>query len=581
MKSAAIHWATKAFGAVLLCMAALLPITAHAEDVRPGCWAATSTVSGGDDPVLPRTDRWICDGQAQEIARGTSWLFFTPADFAMLDTPPDHFVTDIGRFERIHLIVMDASGPLRSRAYSMRDVGTFVNGPKFALPLPDMTRATGLVVAIEKPWSPAIMSQAQLQTRHDIDDALGWSNSAMLVLALLVGLLATPLAYNAAFYRILREPFVLWMLAAEISMLAYVLVSSGLFHHIVDVSLPVSVSISALTLFAPMLFSTGFFLSYLEERTLSETMHQLLMSTAIATGIVGAFFCLPMEFLRPYGHDLFLGAPVPLLVAVAAACVMAARNGSNAVWFQAASWTALAVSALAVMARSSGMGIAGAWPDILLYAAIFAHVAIGSIAVVYRVDIMRRERERVNARLESLTNLIDLDPLTGIFNRRALEQRFAELRSDGFHALAVVDLDHFKQVNDRFGHTVGDRVLQEVAAVLASDKDAIAFRMGGEEFVIMLRGAQIQQRAEQLRRAITIRIANEVDGIDGPITASMGLIESPPGGISSMRQLYSQADRLLYEAKYSGRNRLITERIQVFTPPSRERRMKDRRRESA
>ncbi|HEX2794950.1 MAG TPA: GGDEF domain-containing protein, partial [Croceicoccus sp.] len=122
-----------------------------------------------------------------------------------------------------------------------------------------------------------------------------------------------------------------------------------------------------------------------------------------------------------------------------------------------------------------------------------------------------------------------------------------------------------------------DRVLQEVAAVLAGDKDAIAFRLGGEEFVVMLRGGQVQERAEQLRRAITIRVANEVAGIDGPVTASMGLIESPPGGACSMRQLYSQADRLLYEAKYSGRNRLISERIQVFQPPSRERRRNDRR----
>lgn len=566
----------KALGALLLAAFALMPNSALADHVRPGCWASTPTVAAGAEPELPPAGRWVCDGRGQPLGAGTSWLLFTPAEFALLETVPDYFVTDVGRFDRIHLVAMSESGPLRSRSWRMEDVGTFANGPKFALPLPDMQDATGLVVAIERPWTPALMAQARLQARNGAA-GLGWSNATILVLAVLVGLLATPMAYNAAFYHILRERFVLWMIASEIAMLAFVGVSSGLINHVAHLGLSTAILLCAISFFAPLLFSTGFFLSYLEEGVLSPAMRQLLTATAVACGLVAAFMCLPIELFRLHAHKVLLGAPLPMFAVVAMASVMAWRKGSQAVKFQMAIWLALAGSAIAVIARSSGLGSSASWPLYLLYGSIFTLVAIGSMAVVRRVDIMRHDRDRVNARIESLTNLIDLDPLTGIFNRRALEQRFVELRSDGFHALAVVDLDHFKRINDQFGHTTGDRVLQEVAAVLASDKDAIAFRMGGEEFVVMLRGAHIQQRAEQLRRAITIRIANELEDIDGPVTASMGLIESPPGGASSMRQLYSQADRLLYEAKYSGRNRLITERIQVFEPPSRERRMKDRR----
>ncbi len=575
-----VGWFAKALGALLLLVAVAVPAAAGARDRMSAACHAFGPKAGNDAQAqIPAMSQFVCDGPAVTSTAPTSWLFFTAEDFAARSESPTHFVTDIGRFDSITLIAMGPNGPLRARSYRKEDVSHFVNGPKFALPMPDLLGATSLVVAVQGAWSPIVMSQARLETRPGSEGPLGWSDEALLVLAILIGVLAAPLAYNVMFYRILRERFVLWMAATEVSMLLLVLMASGILHRFFDMSLDTTVLLASLSLLLPIILATGYFRAYLEPDVLSETTDKLLASTAVATTLVAVVFCLPFDSLRPVAHVLFPLAPMPLAVAIALAVRQARRAGSRAVVVQVLVWAPLAVCAAALMLRQSGFAFPGDFLDVVFFAAVFAHVSMACFSVIYRVDGMRSERERVNARLDALTNLIDLDPLTGIFNRRALEQRFAELRADGFHALAVVDLDHFKRINDRFGHTTGDRVLQECAAVLASDKDAIAFRLGGEEFVVMLRGAQIQQRAEQLRRAITIRVANEVEGIDSPVTASMGLIESPPGGASSMRQLYSQADRLLYEAKYSGRNRLISERIQVFEPPSRERRQKDRRNE--
>lgn len=571
-------WIRSALAAILLMgWGSVAQVAQAQEPVRASCYAGTGLVPDLDHPRLPPVAQWNCHRGAHIGTPQVAWAFFTPDDFGIAETRPSHFVTDIGRFERISLIVMDAKGPLRARSYTMPDVSQFVNGPKFALPLPDMHGATGLVVAIEKPWSSALTAQARLQARKGGGETLGWSEDAMLSIALLLGLLATPIVYHTVFARILREGFVHWQIATMAALLGFVTVSSGLVHHVVSLGLGATIALKMAMLLATPFCAILFLLGYMETDALSEAMRKSLLGMATATLVICGFVTLPIDYLRPVAQPVVIAVQAMMVLTVAMACMAALRAGSHAVRIQIVFWSALLAAGLALSLQESGLAASSGWGGRMLYVAIAANVAVGSFAVIHRIDIMRRERERVNARLDALTNLIDLDALTGIFNRRAFEQRFAELRSDGFHALAVVDLDHFKRVNDRFGHTTGDRVLQEVAAVLASDKDAIAFRMGGEEFVVMLRGSQILQRAEQLRRAISIRVANEVDGIDSPVTASMGLIESPPGGASTMRQLYSQADRLLYEAKYSGRNRMISERIQVFETPSHERRARDRR----
>ena len=165
-----------------------------------------------------------------------------------------------------------------------------------------------------------------------------------------------------------------------------------------------------------------------------------------------------------------------------------------------------------------------------------------------------------------LAEQIGTDPLTGCMNRRALEAR---LRSDwrlakrrGTHiALAAIDLDHFKQINDTRGHPVGDVVLQQLAGIMKStarDTDAVA-RFGGDEFVILLPDTGWQGAltfAERLRR----RVDDFTFGPPGSpmtITISVGVALARGTDPLSPEELLKEADRSLYKAKQQGRNRVF------------------------
>jgi diguanylate cyclase (GGDEF)-like protein len=153
-----------------------------------------------------------------------------------------------------------------------------------------------------------------------------------------------------------------------------------------------------------------------------------------------------------------------------------------------------------------------------------------------------------------------LDPLTGLFNRNALEQRLSELDGqpcDPFdgqsHAFLLCDLDHFKRVNDQFGHAAGDAVLQDVAytmraALRAGDS---IYRVGGEEILVMLPGAGHEDAleiAERLRVAVRERRPVGVQ-----VSVSIGAAVAEPGVVDT-DDLLARADAALYAAKAEGRD---------------------------
>ena len=152
------------------------------------------------------------------------------------------------------------------------------------------------------------------------------------------------------------------------------------------------------------------------------------------------------------------------------------------------------------------------------------------------------------------------DPLTGLPNRRGFERGMAGLRTpDRDAALIAIDLDHFKRVNDTFGHGAGDYVLQKVAMVLRGNlrnRDLLS-RLGGEELAVLLPETDIELArmiSERLRRAIE-NVEILWDGKSINITSSFGVAVAP--GTMPMAELFALADAALYDAKSGGRNRVV------------------------
>ena len=163
-----------------------------------------------------------------------------------------------------------------------------------------------------------------------------------------------------------------------------------------------------------------------------------------------------------------------------------------------------------------------------------------------------------NRQREQLIRLATKDPLTGAGNRRSLEKKLADavhtLDRHGVAAsLVILDLDHFKLVNDAYGHAVGDQILQSVTQIInlrIRVTDSL-YRIGGEEFVVVLDGqplAQAEHLAEQLR---TLVEANEL-AQDKSVTISLGVAELNAG--ESAQSWLHRADEALYSAKRAGRN---------------------------
>jgi diguanylate cyclase (GGDEF)-like protein len=155
-----------------------------------------------------------------------------------------------------------------------------------------------------------------------------------------------------------------------------------------------------------------------------------------------------------------------------------------------------------------------------------------------------------------------VDPLTGLLNRKALANRVEELSQQALVSAAPIglvscDLDHFKRVNDEAGHQAGDLVLQQVGEVLRGELRAfeLAYRIGGEEFLIVIPGLGLEETtelAERLRGAVADRIY--ADGIR--VTMSCGVTTSLATPDLDFASLWSSVDQALYEAKHDGRNQV-------------------------
>lgn len=193
----------------------------------------------------------------------------------------------------------------------------------------------------------------------------------------------------------------------------------------------------------------------------------------------------------------------------------------------------------------------------VVYAAYFFE---SSSVAAYRTILEIREKEKIY--LKKLENLSVTDQLTGLHNRRYFDDHF-EIekqkveRYDNLLCLIMIDIDHFKSVNDKYGHPVGDKVLKEFSLLLRKNirNSDILSRWGGEEFIIMLPGTSIDNSlliAEKIRKSIATRQFELI----GKLTASFGVSEVDASS-SSNRDAIHRADKALYRAKKQGRNRVI------------------------
>ncbi|MCF6122496.1 diguanylate cyclase [Mesorhizobium sp. M7A.F.Ca.CA.001.07.2.1] len=175
------------------------------------------------------------------------------------------------------------------------------------------------------------------------------------------------------------------------------------------------------------------------------------------------------------------------------------------------------------------------------------------------------ELESVKSKLEEYKRLADTDPLTHIWNRRAFDKEITRIYNSNrgilFNALVLVDIDRFKDINDRYGHPVGDKIIQSIADIFQTSirGDMFVARTGGEEFALIIEGASEDATydvAERIRALIeqTPFTSSQTGTNYGTVTVSMGICMASEA--EGPEDLYTKADRALYRSKVSGRNRV-------------------------
>lgn len=217
--------------------------------------------------------------------------------------------------------------------------------------------------------------------------------------------------------------------------------------------------------------------------------------------------------------------------------------------------------------------IRGVWiykAAIIVILILCLNVLIFGMTILLHREVGRHAAAEASSREANaaLSVLARTDGLTGLPNRRSYDEVFAAEWKRAAQlgtplALLIVDADHFKQFNDRFGHHRGDGVLKAVAECLRRTLDAggISFRIGGEEFVALLPGfdaTAASTAAERVRRAVVnLQIAHAPE-VGGVATVSIGVASAEPASGAASDALFLAADAALYAAKTAGRNRVRT-----------------------
>jgi diguanylate cyclase (GGDEF)-like protein len=227
------------------------------------------------------------------------------------------------------------------------------------------------------------------------------------------------------------------------------------------------------------------------------------------------------------------------------------RRRSNYLWLFAIGWGAPILTA--VLRALAGLHFIpwNFWLDNSTVLSMVVEALASSLAIAYRIKLLRDERDYAIASEVMARRLADTDPLTGLLNRRAFLAQ--AIGRPGEQQLLIADLDHFKQVNETLGHDGGDEVLRLFARLLRTHAPAgtLVARMGGEEFAILSAAGEAVEPEALLAKLRATRMP-----FDLQVTASIGSCRGPLTSDIEWKAIYRGADAALFEAKSAGRDRV-------------------------
>ena len=559
--------------AVVICRPAELP----ARTLRLGaplCHAVTTRSQA--DATLGAL-RFACGGRPSGYQAGSLWL---RADLARLPVDRNDIVLMIHqtRFDRLAVAFTYADGRTVWQRVRSGDFGAHWRiGGQIEFDAPDRDSPVVAVTMRIDRLASASLLRIRLVSRGEAGTQSGLL-SALIGAALTLLLIGA--VYNLSLALAVGRQFLAWHGAWAACVLIWGVVWSQIDLPVVP-GIAGTVSAQTCTLLAclAIAMATVSAITSLGGAVLPRRAARATLAIGLAVGLIGIPAALIRSASIEWLGDVLAVVVLADLAAVVACLVWAWRRGSAEARELAIAWSVPMAALGLTQVVDIGAALWGGGSQVLvLFAAAWQTLWL-SVAVTRRLARLRIERDRALAGEMRASELAGRDPLTGLHNRRGFVERVAALlagaRSERAPAaLLLIDVDRFKSINDTYGHEAGDRVLCAIAQRLQRWEGAncAVGRHGGEEFALLITGIggfALARFADGVRLAVAACDHRAAIG-ERSVTVSIGVAEADPAAICDFQQLYRLADKALYAAKQTGRDRIAVR--QWSAEPQRSRR---------
>lgn len=502
--------------------------------------------------LFQQPERFDCTRRQSEFGPGDFWILAERIEATDRTSVPLSVRTASLWQDGVQFYTLYADNHVESLATDHRGVAPLIQlGALVEYPI--MTRDSSPVRLLWRVENAANIRGILLGPRLSTEKQSDRSDVLMTALyASFAGLAVSLILYNLALWAVLRHSFQLYYCAMVLMLAIYTFSSSGLLVWVFpevhnNDRLRLNYTMLGFTAVAALLFARSFF----EKRVFAGWLnhYSLFVCAVVGTAAVTFFFVAPISIGVA---DAMFGLSFLCLASVVFPTVYRAwAKRSNYLWVFVIAWS---VPIAAMMLRTlAGLRILdwNFWLDNATVLSMIFEALVSSVAIAYRMRQLRDERDDAIAKEVMARRLADIDPLTGLLNRRAFLAR--ALGREGEQQLTIADLDHFKRINDTIGHDGGDEVLRQFARVLRSHapSSALIARMGGEEFAIISSANNAMDSDAFLSKLRTSPMPFDI-----ALTASVGVCRGPMRNDADWKKLYRGADRALLKAKSDGRDRV-------------------------
>ena len=526
---------------------------AQVGDVGQKIATCVARAAPGMTPValLSQTDGFDCTTRQTDFGSGDFWVRSIP--LSIVDTRSPHEIRIASLWQdKVTLYAQYGDG----RVYRFADDGRGASRHMQLGAIIQHQTPPSAVPLVRLLWhveGAANLRGILIAARVSDSYQAGQSNLQLGALyAGFVGLCLALLIYNLALWGALRYRFQPAYCVMVAALLGYAVSSSGalawVFPHMLNNDrLRINYVLLAVSAAAAVAFARAFF----EDRVFSGWLRpasRVAMIAVLTPAVLFAVFAPMQIWLIDKLYAVTFTGMVSIVIPI---LWRAWRLRSNFLWLFAIGWAAPIGLACVRIANNFHLVPWSFWLDNSTIVSMTAEALVSSLAIAYRIHLLSRDRDDARIQEAAARLLADTDPLTGLLNRRAfLRDAIGRV---GNQTLLLADIDHFKRVNDTLGHDGGDEVLRVFSRALRASvpPEALVARIGGEEFAIV-----IDEAARLEPNTILARLRGERMPFDLAVTASIGICTGPLMTDANWKLLYRSADRALFDAKASGRDRV-------------------------